>query len=491
MAAGNGTRILVVDDNPAGRYAAARTLRAAGFTVDEASNGAQTLSQLAAQPELVVLDVNLPDINGVELCRQIKDNPATANILVLQLSATAVDLEHRLRGLAAGADSYVVQPVEPVELVAQVRALLRLRQAERQVRAAAREWHTTFRAISDGVVILDPEGRVLRGNSGLSRCLGLELPDLLGRPLEAALPPAPEGQAGPVQRALRGRQRVAVEMQLAGGWCRVTVDPLVDDGGALQGAVGVLADITRHKQVEADLEQRVQARTNELERSREELRLMAGRREAAREEERGRIAREIHDELGGALTGLKMDLARLRRQAGEQGAQPALLERFVELAGAIDAAVATVRRIATELRPPLLDDLGLVAALAWQLEEFQMRSGIASRLRTPVEQVNLSRPAAAALFRVVQEALTNVARHAQATRVTVRLAVQADRLELEVRDNGRGITPEDMSGGRALGLVGMRERVHMLAGTLDIQGKPGKGTSVLVRLPLEAHANRA
>jgi PAS domain S-box-containing protein len=374
-----------------------------------------------------------------------------------------------------------------VELVAQVRALLRLRQAERRVRAAAREWHTTFRAISDGVVLLDTEGRVLRGNSGLTRCLRQELPDLLGQPLEAALPPPPAGSEGLVRRALRDRQRVAKDIQLPHGWCRVTVDPLLSETGELQGAVGVLADITEPKQLQSELEQRVQARTAELEHSREVLRQLASRRETAREEERGRIAREIHDELGGALTGLKMDLARLRRQAAEQGAQPELLERFAELAGAIDATVATVRRIATELRPPLLDDLGLPAALAWQLDEFKARSGIAGRLRTEVEEVSLAPTAAAALFRVFQEALTNVARHAQATRVTVRLAVQDGQLQLEVRDNGRGISAEEMAAGRGLGLVGMRERIHMLAGTLDIQGKPGKGTSVLVRVPLEVH----
>ena len=223
----------------------------------------------------------------------------------------------------------------------------------------------------------------------------------------------------------------------------------------------------------------------ELIRSREELRQLSDYIQTAREEERARIAREIHDELGGNLTGLKMDVARLRRMVTHN--DPAWASQADNVSGAIDRTVQTVRRIATELRPAILDDFGLVAAIEWQLREFESRSGIACQLDCEMEQVDIERESATAVFRVFQETLTNVARHAEASRVDVLLSKQAEHLLLEVRDNGRGISPSDTLQAKTFGLLGMRERVHILGGSLDIRGQAGQGTTVSVKIPAAAN----
>jgi signal transduction histidine kinase len=265
------------------------------------------------------------------------------------------------------------------------------------------------------------------------------------------------------------------------------------------------ARLFQHAQrLNAELELRVQERTAELQASNvtleheivereaaqaqlqaftNELRALTTRLELVREEERTRIAREVHDELGGALTGLKMDLTRLRRQAEAQDIAAVLNQAQVMLK-LLDSTVKTVRRIATDLRPGVLDDFGLVAAIEWQLQDFQTRAGIECTFTTTLEDLPLPPEAATAVFRIFQETLTNVARHAQATRVTVDLKLDGDQVLLSVEDNGRGIAPDDVFGNKSLGLVGMRERVHLLAGQLEISGAPGQGTSVWVRMPL-------
>jgi signal transduction histidine kinase len=248
----------------------------------------------------------------------------------------------------------------------------------------------------------------------------------------------------------------------------------------------------------AELEQRVVERTAQLEqkivehrqlqedlvRSREELRQLSAHLQTAREQERARIAREIHDELGGNLTGLKMDVARLRRLASQLDRE--WLEQSDKISAAIDRTVETVRRIATELRPAILDDFGLVAAIEWQLREFEQRSGIACSLTSEVTAVDLPPEGATAVFRVFQETLTNVARHAQATRVDVLLSQYPEHLVLEVRDNGRGIQASDLTQARSFGLMSMRERVRILDGNLAISGQAGHGTTVQVKIPLAA-----
>ncbi|HEX8833892.1 MAG TPA: sensor histidine kinase, partial [Abditibacteriaceae bacterium] len=217
------------------------------------------------------------------------------------------------------------------------------------------------------------------------------------------------------------------------------------------------------------------------------LRALAARLTQVREEERTEIAREIHDVLGQALTGLKMDLSWLGKRASavpEDELAGVLQDKIQEMCGVVDSTIATVRKIATQLRPALLDDLGLEAAAEWQVQEFQNRSGIACRFVSKLNDAPVAPASATALFRILQETLTNVARHAQASRVEIRLQLKGPNVQLTVRDNGRGVTPREISNTKSLGLLGIRERTLLVGGEIQITGAERKGTTVIVQVPL-------
>ncbi|MGH7607608.1 MAG: sensor histidine kinase, partial [Gemmatimonadales bacterium] len=234
--------------------------------------------------------------------------------------------------------------------------------------------------------------------------------------------------------------------------------------------LGIFRDVTEGKR--ADEQLRV---------SRAALRSLATRQQNVREDERARIAREIHDSLGQALTALKLDLAAAREVA--RRSDPALAERLAETARTADDLVKGVRRIATELRPPILDELGLPAAIEWLARDFSRRTGIACRAAVQAGEGPLRADLATALFRILQESLTNVSRHAGAAAVDVELTVSSDVVTLEIRDDGCGITMTAATGPRSLGILGMRERAAALGGVLEVVPHPGGGTKVAAWFP--------
>ena len=220
--------------------------------------------------------------------------------------------------------------------------------------------------------------------------------------------------------------------------------------------------------------------------SRERLRSLSVKLQQVREQERTSIAREIHDELGQQLTALQMDLFWLDTKLSNlNGAAMSfsVRERTHEMMALVDTAIQSVQRIATELRPGVLDDLGLKAAMEWQAKDFQKRSGIKCALTLNVDDSNLEPQVATAMFRIMQESLTNVSRHAGASQVQISLGEEADKFTLAVSDNGKGIEKERTADPKSLGLLGMHERVFLLKGTLEINGKPGEGTTVTARVP--------
>lgn len=236
-------------------------------------------------------------------------------------------------------------------------------------------------------------------------------------------------------------------------------------------------DITARKQAETLL------RTSE-----ERLRALSARIHSAREEEGTRIAREIHDELGGALTGLKWDLEKMDKtlaKSGNGSGVTTVRGRIGNMTSLIESTIDTVRRISSELRPGILDDLGLVAALQSQAQEFQSRTGIVCHWKSTLDQVDLNRERATAVFRIFQEILTNALRHSQAANVFIELRNLGAHLELVVRDDGRGITESETANTRSLGLLGMKERALLVGGEVNIVGEIGKGTTVVVRVPIE------
>lgn len=212
----------------------------------------------------------------------------------------------------------------------------------------------------------------------------------------------------------------------------------------------------------------------------EQLRNLSAHLQTVREEERSSISREIHDELGQVLTALKMDLSWLSTKHGDD---EGFLKKTRSMGKLIDSTIQTVKRISAELRPVLLDDLGLTAAIQWEAGQFQQRTGITCTVSCSPEDVILDRDRSIAIFRIFQEALTNVARHAEATRVNVYLEEKGGRVMLDIQDNGKGITEDQIVSPQSLGLIGMRERVYHFGGNYTLVGIPKSGTSLTVMLP--------
>lgn len=247
--------ILHIDDNEANRYVVSKLLRKAGFEVREAVTGQSGLQLVAKQPpDLIILDVKLPDIDGFEVCQQIKSNPSTSSIPVLHLSAQFVKSEDKAQGLEGGADAYLAQPVESIELVATVKALLRIRKAEESALALAKQWKTTFDAIRDGVCLLSWEGKILRCNSTMTDFLDKPLGEIENR-CHQELMQAILGdlEVTPFTRAQETRSRESIELQSGKHWFSLTADPIFNERGSFTGAVYIVADITDRKWAEESL----------------------------------------------------------------------------------------------------------------------------------------------------------------------------------------------------------------------------------------------
>jgi PAS domain S-box-containing protein len=253
-------------------------------------------------------------------------------------------------------------------------------------------------------------------------------------------------------------------------WAQVSLLP-IKESGEIKYHLSNWVDITERKKAEERL-----ARLNE------ELRNLSAHLETVREKERERIAREIHDELGQALASLKMDVCWLTDNLSNK--QASLKEITVSMSKLIDVTVQTVKRICMELRPKLLDDIGLSGTVEWLTQEFEEATKIKCDVNCHLEEKLLDSNRTTAIFRIIQEALTNIYRHSNATKVSISLKKYRSRVFLKVCDNGKGITPEQLSSPKSFGLIGIRERVHFLGGDVKIHSASGMGTDMIIRIPL-------
>lgn len=382
MADNTSTTILTVDDNEALRYSLVRTLRDAGYHVLEAKTGAEALELAAKLPDLITLDVNLPDIDGFKVCQSIKSNPATNHIPVLHVSSTFVEPEYRAQGLKGGADGYLAEPIDRAELLATVGALLRLKQAERDARRHA------------------------------------ELTEIAHKEI---------------------------------------------------------------RELNAGLELRVKERTTELERKSEEIQELNGRLLQLQDEERRRLARELHDSTGQMLAALNINLTLMKDLSADSDGK---MTKIVKESGALtEELTRQIRTMSYLLHPPLLDEAGLESALRWYVEGFSQRSNIAVEVNVSENVGRLPSDIEIALFRVVQESLTNVHRHSGSRVASVNIARDAERVALEIRDEGKATQAGKKAFAPGVGILGMRERVRQLGGKLEIYSDEA-GTLIRALVPL-------
>lgn len=255
-------------------------------------------------------------------------------------------------------------------------------------------------------------------------------------------------------------------------YCEWHNSVLRDEDGRIITILSLVHDVTERKKTEETLN-----------RSYDEIRQLTNHLQNIREEERSHIAREIHDELGQQLTVLKMDVQGLKKKL--DGQDETIQEKVRDIIDLLDATVRSVRRISSELRPNLLHNLGLVAAIEWHLQEFKKRWGLLFNFNEPAEELKIPDPVKNGLFRIFQECLTNVGRHANATKVNVSLEKKDKQLTLIIEDDGQGFEKDKITEKRTLGILGMKERCQMMGGTFGISSAPGKGTTVTVTIPYE------
>ncbi|MBD1918096.1 MULTISPECIES: response regulator [Cyanophyceae] len=518
--------ILHIDDNEANRYIVRRILQNAGFAVVEAATGTAGLEALALhQPALIILDVQLPDLNGFEVCRQIKANPRTRFIPVLHLSASFVKSQDKAEGLDSGADGYLAQPVEPIELLATVRSLFRIRQAEELALISAREWQTTFDAINDSVCLLDQQGKILRCNQAMTRLFDKPAEEILGQShyelMNASLG---VGDGTCFYRARETYQRQLLELQSQERWFAKTMDPVLNEFGSFTGAVLILVDITNRKQIE---DERKQAEITLQERNQRLDSLYETTREQA---DQLRQANRIKDEFLAVLS------HELRSPLNPILGWARILQTKQQNAAKTQYALETIERNA-RLQAQLIEDLLDVSRiLQGKLSLNTVPVNLPFTIKSALETVQLAAEAKSIQIETIfdpdvgqvlgdssriQQILWNLISNAvkftpQGGSVKVRLE-QIEEVEehvsphhlvtyaqITVSDTGKGITASFLPyvfdyfrqadstttrsfGGLGLGLAIVSHLVDLHGGTVQAASLgEGQGSTFIVRLPIIA-----
>jgi len=356
------------------------------------------------------------------------------------------------------------------------RDVTKLREMQQELAKSEELYRNLVENAFDGIYLLQGE-KFLYTNSRFEEMTGYTIGELN----EMGFAPKklfPEGSRKVVKRMATSRQdgqmrAMTYELQMrhkSGKLVDVEVVTTPVTGYGPMSVLGIVRDISERVRTERALEA-----------SRRELRELARKVMAAHEEERARVSHEIHDELAQMLTALRIDLSSIMRRIPQE--KEDVIKRAKVMDEHINMTVDVVRRISAELRPSVLDNLGLVAAIHWQIGEFKKRTGLETRLRVSPKDLEVDKERATAVFRVLQEALTNVARHADATRVSISLALGSGKLRLRVSDNGKGMAVDELDPIRALGIAGMRERARLWAGDVKIESEVGKGTVVVLEMP--------
>lgn len=483
--------ILLIEDSPVDEMLILGELRDGGveFSWQRVETEAALRAALAGQSwDAVICDYRLPALGAPEALRIIQEGGLDVPFIVV---SGFIEEESAIGIMRSGARDFVTKEKLARLIPAIEREVkeARRRQQHSQVMEAARASETMLRnialALGEGILVMDPEGRLVFMNPEAERLLGWAEMELAGKNIHRAIhyqkaDGSFHSEAECPVAAIRGRGEIYrteddIFVRKGGEVFPVSyvATPIMEDGEVVASVIA-FRDITERKRAEEQIRE-----------SRQQLRQLSASLQTLREEERTRIARELHDELGQVLTALKMDLSWMR--ARFTGDQAELSLQAESMAKMIDATVLAVRRIASDLRPWLLDELGLGAAIEWLLEDFGKRSGIEYTLRRSHDEFDFDGRCATAVFRILQESLTNVARHAQASKVAVALLDTGDEIVLSIKDNGKGMDANaDKKSGISYGLVGIRERAYALGGELKMESSPGQGTLVEVTIPKAA-----
>ena len=472
--------VLYADDSEAQRYALSRVLRRAGFDVVEANTGGQALEMMQGRPDVVVLDVNLPDISGIDVCQKIKSNPASARTPILHVSATLISTDARVAGLEGGADAYLVQPVAPDELIATVRALLRFRRADEELWRCNEQYRLFFEATPLPCCVFDTSDlAILAVNPSAVEVYGYSRQEFTHLTLRDVIFDGQfdagtdlfqvQGAGRRLVQKHKTKQGLALDVEVT--WSALRLD-------GRMACLAIVEDVTERRQRQ-EAEQKEQVR-----------RLLLERVLQVQEEERQRLARELHDEAGQLMTSLLVGLrtlsdSRRLRDAKQQA------EHLREIAS---QAITELSRLARGLHSSLLEDLGLEVAVRRYVDELATTHKVDIELEFGHTHLfALDQHSQLNLYRIIQEALTNVLRHAQATAIAIHFEEIGPELRICIRDNGRGLSAQaaHQDARHHLGIEGMRERAAILGGSLEVLSNSGQGVIVEVRVPKPATASHS
>ena len=482
----NRLNLLLVEDSDADALLVSAELNRHGYELKLARVQTEPdfLARLAAGSwDVIIADYRLPRFSALRALELVRQKQLELPFIIV---SGTIGEEVAVAAMKAGAHDYVMKD-KLARLVPVVERELRdaeVRRARARAEKESKFQARLLQAVGQAVVATDADGKITYWNRPAELLYGWPAGEAMGRELAALILPSEAPSARPWPQQLDQGRPWFGEMLLRHRngsllTALVTHAPVVDADQNSLGMIQVSTDLTDRKQAELQLQN-----------SREQLRALAAKLESVREEERKSLSRDIHDELGQVLTGLKMELAWMRSRLSSAKTVPreALLEKIAQLGEQIDASATTIRKLCAELRPGILDDLGLEAAIDWQAREFSKRTGIKCQLTARTNNLQLGPDSCTAVFRIFQEILTNIARHAKAANMTVVLTETEVDLVLEAQDDGRGIRPEEVTGDKSLGLLGMRERAMALGGNIEFLGLRQGGTSVRLRVPLDKRA---
>ena len=473
-------KLLLLEDDPTDAELIQRLLQRAGlqFQAVVASDEKEFLEAMKGNGYHAVLADNaLPQYSSMEALKLIRaTNPHVAFILV----TGTVSEEFAVNIIQQGADDYILKtnltrlPAAVTNAIAKKRIQY---EKEIAVKEMEKEKELSISIINSlpGIFYLcDKDGKFLRWNKNLERISGYPASAISRMSIEYFFTGDDKDHFHEYMKKSFANGYGEMESLL------VTKDekkiPYYFTCTAVSFEnkdclIGAGLDISASKQSETALKQ-----------LNEELHSVSAHLERIREEEQARIAREVHDQLGQQLTGLKMDVSWLQKKCDEKTGMAEMNDRLKEMAGMLDEAVRAVRKVASDLRPSILDDFGLIQALDWHGIEFSKRAGITVQFRHPEDELIINADITIGLFRIYQEVLTNVARHAEAKNITTILACLPDHLLLTITDDGKGFDTNKKQ--KSLGLLGMRERAYIIGGTVTVNSAPGIGTTVIVSVPL-------